>query len=407
MLFHEPEGGPGGILGYPGFSTGIIVMNVEINKFFQKVLTNSLETGQTNYLGAMLDPTFNVYTESGFYTNAPLPRKTAAEVLIGYFEDEELIVRLFNIMLLNEGRRFYNAVFHIWGRDEFLRLLQRYKWIYDPVLVRLTRDPFYEREINFLKELRIIDLRNEIPVKSIIKEIEKASSKMSIKDLEWRIALRLYDLDADSGELIRKILVMLLSRQNLQEFMHEIYVCLKELAINASKANYKILFEKFVARRHGVSPDKDYVRFLKMFKDEIEQNGNRRLLELARQKDQFITLTFQSTIDSIEVWVSNSQNISLIEKQQILKKLMKSDLPYKKEVDEDDEYVEGAGFGLNLILSILRSSSKDPEPLKVIFYPDFIKIGFELLRSDLHEKSRRLAAEAAAEGASMEKEAES
>lgn len=380
-------------------------MNIEINKLFLKVLTNSLETGQTNYLGAMLDPTFNIYTESGFYTNAPLPRKTAAEVLLGYFKEEDQVARLFNIMLLHEGQRFYNAVLNIWGRDEFLRLLKRYKWIYDPALVRLSRDPFYEREINFLKEIRIIDLRQDIPVKDIIKGIEKTSARMSVHDLEWRITLRLYDIDAESGELIRKILLLLLSRQNLQEFMHEIYVCLKELAINASKANYKILFEKFVTRRQGISPDRDYVRFLKLFKDEIEQNGNKRLLELARQKDQYITITFQSTIDSIEVWVSNSQNISLIEKQQILKKISKNEIQYNKEAEPDDEYTEGAGFGLNLILSILRSSSHDPEPLKVIYYPDFIKIGFELLRSDLREKSRKAAAEAAAAAAGGEKPA--
>ncbi len=380
-------------------------MNIEINKLFLKVLTNSLETGQTNYLGAMLDPGFNVYTESGFYTNAPLPRKTAAEVLLGYFKEEDQVARLFNIMLLHEGQRFYNAVLNIWGRDEFLRLLKRYKWIYDPALVRLSRDPFYEREINFLKEIRIIDLRRDIPVKDIIKGIEKTSAKMSVHDLEWRITLRLYDIDAESGELIRKILLLLLSRQNLQEFMHEIYVCLKELAINASKANYKILFEKYVTRRQGISPDRDYVRFLKLFKDEIEQNGNKRLLELARQKDQYITITFQSTIDSIEVWVSNSQNISLIEKQQILKKISKNEIQYNKEAEPDDEYTEGAGFGLNLILSILRSSSHDPEPLKVIYYPDFIKIGFELLRSDLREKSRKAAAEAAAAAADGEKPA--
>ncbi len=32
------------------------VMNIEINHLFLKVLTNSLDTGQTNYLGERLDP---------------------------------------------------------------------------------------------------------------------------------------------------------------------------------------------------------------------------------------------------------------------------------------------------------------------------------------------------------------
>ncbi|TFH40641.1 MAG: hypothetical protein E4G96_07120 [Chrysiogenales bacterium] len=368
-------------------------MNIEINKFFLNILGNSLETGQTNYLGATLDPNFNVYTESGFYENSPLPRKTAAEVLMRYFTKDEEIVDLFTIMLRNEGQRFYNATLNIWGRDEFFQILKRYKWIFDPALMKFSRDPFYEREINFLKKIRVIDFRYEVPIKNIIKGIEKASAKMSVKDLEWRITVRLYDLDTNSGELIRKILVLLLSRQNLQGFMNEIYVCLKELAINASKANYKILFEKHVTRPQGVTPDKDYVHFLRLFKKEIEEYGNSRLFELARQKDQYINITFQSTIDAIEVWVSNNQNISLIEKKQIMEKIKKTGVRYDENQDDDDEYTEGAGFGLNMILSILTSSSKDPEPLKVIFYPDSVKIGFTLLRSELNEKKLKISSE--------------
>ncbi|MBN2161055.1 MAG: hypothetical protein JW807_16835 [Spirochaetes bacterium] len=362
-------------------------MNIEINKFFLKVITNSLETAQMNFLGEKIDSSFNVYSESGFHSNMPLPRRVAAEVLIRYFKDEEDIVRLFTIMLHNEGARFYNATLHIWGRDEFIRLLKRYKWIFDPYLIRFFLDPFYEHEINFLKEVRVIDLRSNNEIKNIIKGIEKISSKMGIKDLEWRITLRLYDLEPDTGELIRKILGLLLARQNLQDFSGELYVCLKELAINASKANYKILFDRHVTRKQGVTPDKDYIHFLRLFKSEIEHNGNKRLFELAKIKDKYITIIFQSTIDTIGVWVTNSDNISLIEKQQILNKIGKSEVQFYKSTSPfDEEYAEGAGFGLTLILSVLRNYSRDEEPLKVVFYPDFIKIGFILHRSELKKK---------------------
>lgn len=367
-------------------------MNIEINKFFLKVITNSLETAQTNFLGEKVDNSFNVYRESGYHSTMPLPRRTAAEVLLRYFKEEEEVVRLFTIMLHNEGSRFYNATLHIWGRDEFIRLLKRYKWIFDPFLIRFFLDPFYESEINFLKEIRVIDLRSSIDVKNITKGIEKISSRMGIKDLEWRITLRLYDLEPEIGELIRKILAMLLTRQNLQEFSGELYVCLKELAINASKANYKILFDRHVTRKQGVTPDKDYMHFLRLFKSEIEHNGNKRLLELARIKDKFITIIFQSTIDSIGVWVTNSDNISVIEKQQIVNKIGKSQVQfYNTSSPFDEEYAEGAGFGLTLILSILRNYSRDEEPLKVVFYPDFIKIGFILQRSELEKKDESAA----------------
>jgi len=373
------------------------MLNIEINHFFLKVLTNSMDTPQTNLLGEQLDRNFNVYKESGFYSKMPLPRKTAADVLLKYFKTDEEIIRLFTIMLRNEGTRFYNSILNIWGKEEFINILKRYKWIFDPDLTRFFLDPFYEHEINFLNDIRIIDLRSEAPIKNIIKGIEKASSKMSVQNLEWRITLRLYDLEPQTGELIRKIIDLLLTRQKLQGFTNELYVCLKELAINASKANYKLLFEKYVARRQGVSPEKDYFHFLRLFKAEIEEHGNKRLFELAKEKDRFINITFQSTRESIAIWVTNNETISVIEKQEILKKIGKGEFKFEVIADDGSDYTEGAGFGLNLVLGILRSYSKDPDPLKIVFYPDFIKIGFALNRSEMSEENQKRAAEKARE----------
>ena len=358
-------------------------MNIEIRKFFKELLVNSLEPPQVNYLGENIDNRFNIYTVSGYSSSTPIPRKTAVDVLMNYFKTDDDIVRLFTFMLQNDGTRFYNAKLNIWGKNDFINILERYKWIYDPNLTLFFLDPFYEHEINFLNKIRIIDFRQEVPVKNIVKQIEKACSKMRIQDLDWRITMRLYDLDSQTGELIRKIIGMLLSCQNMQMATHELYVCLKELAINASKANYKLLFEKFETQRQGITPDKDYAHFLRLFKAEIEEHGNKRLFELARQKDKYINIIFQSTADAISLWVTNNTNISLIEKQQIIKKLKKDENQYSMAVEDEGEYTEGAGFGLTLILSILKKYSNDPEPLKVVFYPDFIKIGFELSRSEV------------------------
>ena len=61
--------------------------------------------------------------------------------------------------------------------------------------------------------------------------------------------------------------------------------------------------------------------------------------------------------------------------------------------DEDgfgeEEYEEGAGLGLTIIMSVLNKYSNDKVPLKVIFYPDFIKIGFSLDRVNLEEEMKK------------------
>ena len=354
-------------------------MSVDIRKQFQKLLANSLNTGQINYLGAQMDRGFDLFHESGFSSRMPIPQQTAADILIRYFNSIEEIVGLFTILLEHEGKRFYNTTLKIVGGDDFINALRHNKWIYDPEIVRFFMDPFYEHAINFLQNLRVIDLRGEVPVKSIIRGITDVSKTMGIQDLEWRITLRLYDLDPQSSELIRKIISLLLVRQKLEKFTSELFVCLKELAINASKANYKVLYGKQFSR---MTPSGNYLDFLNSFKEEIEENGNRRLLELAKQEDRFINITFQSTLEAIEMWVTNSGNISAIEKEQILKKLGEGELK-NRNMTKKGIYDEGAGMGLNLILSVLKKYSRDGSPLKVIFYPGHIKMGFSIERSEL------------------------
>ncbi|OQA62639.1 MAG: hypothetical protein BWY38_03279 [Ignavibacteria bacterium ADurb.Bin266] len=209
---------------------------------------------------------------------------------------------------------------------------------------------------------------------------------MSIKDLEWRIAMRLYDLDPQSAELIRRILDLLLARQNLQLYTGEMFFCLKELAINAGKANYKLLFDKYITSKKGITAERNYSKFLEMFRLEIEENGNTNLLALAKKDDRHFTITFQSSNEAIEIWVTNDQNVTYIEKEQILKKINPERLDNDSFITDDDDNTEGAGLGLSLVINLLKNYSGEEHPLKVVFYPDFIKIGFELKRTDLLSK---------------------
>ncbi|HOO73337.1 MAG TPA: hypothetical protein PK926_16375 [Spirochaetota bacterium] len=361
-------------------------MNIEIRRFFRKIINNSLTSQQVNFLGEQIDPAFNLNRAAGYRPNLPVPRQTAANALLQYFSEDDEIVRLFSIMIQHEGERFYNRELSIWGREDFISLLKKYKWIYDDVLMMFFLDPFYEHDINFLKKIRVIDLRTENNVDEITSKIADVCKKMSIADLEWRVVMRLYDLERNTGELIRKIISMLLSRQNLQALTPELFVCIKELVINASKANYKILFEKYITAPEGLTSESNYHEFLSRFRDEIDENGNRNLFELAKKSDRFISMTFQSTLDSIEMWVTNNQNISSVEKQQILKRLGMNRPQADSFFDIDDDLTEGAGMGINLVLKILTSYSIDPHPLKVVFYPDTVKIGFSLNRAEIQEK---------------------
>jgi len=377
-------------------------VNKRIRKLFNQILVNSLNTQQVNFLGERYNQKFSLYRESGFSQSTPIPRQTAADTLLLRFKEDDDIVNLFSILLQYEGKRFYNRDLAIWGRDDFIRLLIQNKWIFDRDLKQFFLDPFYEREINYLNKIKMIDLRDDINVKEIIKNITEICSGMGIKDLDWRVTIRLFDLERDSAELVRKLIELLLTRQNLQAFAGELFFCFKELGINASKANYKILFQKYMAPELNVSPEKDYNEFLEKFKEEIEENGNSNFFALAKKDNRFYTITFQSSMESLEIWVTNTQNITIIEKEQILKKVAPARLSNDNFFNEEDENTEGAGLGLNLIITILKKYSSDENPLKVIFYPEFIKIGFELNRAELLEELKKQEAAEAAKKAALE-----
>ncbi|MCL1865520.1 MAG: hypothetical protein FWF73_06895 [Spirochaetes bacterium] len=360
-------------------------MFVDMRKTFKEILINSLNTQQMNYLGTLSDSSFDIYSKSGCTPTTPIQEQTAADILLDHFKDDDDIIRLFSIMLRNEGEHFHNNDLTIWGRDDFISFLKRDKWIYDQDLKVFLHDPFAERETNFFKDIQTIDLRYDIDIDKQIDTISTASTEMSTQDAEWSITAKLYDLDAHIEESVKKIIDLLLSQQ-LQPLKRVVFFCLKELAINAGKANYKLLFEKYFASKLGVLPNEDYNTFLELFKEEISKNGNKNLLELAKKDDQYYTITFQSTVDSIKIWVTNTRHITLIEKARILKKISPENF--------DDDYFfyddinkEGAGLGLNLIINILRQYTSDPHPLKGVFYDDFIKMGFELKYPNIKIKS--------------------
>ena len=351
-------------------------MLTEIKKNFIKVLINSLNTQQINYLGTLYDSSFDLYHKSGSAQEAPIEEKAAADILLNHFEDEEDAIRLFSVMLKHEGKHFHNGNLTIQGKDDFISFLKLNKWIYDHDLNVFLTDPFYERETNFFKNIQTIDLRNNVDIDRLINTIISESKAKSAQNNEWRITIKLYDLDSQNEKPIKIIIDLLLSQQNLQSLKREVFFCLKELAMNAAKANYKQLFEKYFAPQQKSFHKESYSKFLEAFKDEIAKNGNKKLLELAKKDDQFYTITFQSTDDSIIIWVTNAKNGSPIERAQILKKM--SHKNFSSAYLSNDDISEGAGLGLSLIINILKQCTTNPNPLKGVFYDDFIKMGFEL-----------------------------
>ena len=204
----------------------------EIKRNFQRLMSNSMTPRQIEHIAQQVDSRFDLYKECGLLKSVPIPRQTAAEAVVNYFKREDDIVNLFTSMLEHENKKLRENILVIQNKQGFINILKKHKWLYDEYLTRFYRDPFFENEIHLLKSLRLIDLRKNVPHKKIISEIDKVSKDLGTKNLNWKVTIRLFELDNSNDKLINKIIALLLGSQNLERYSNDIFFCLNELASN-------------------------------------------------------------------------------------------------------------------------------------------------------------------------------
>ncbi|MBL8019050.1 MAG: hypothetical protein JNM27_05255 [Leptospirales bacterium] len=358
-------------------------MNKDIQKLFKEVVGVSLNSDQVNSIAQQMDRRFDIREASGFGSVIAIPGHAAAEALIHFLKTEERVVEFFERMLDQDGKFVYDSTVKIAYKEEMMRVLDKQRWIFDASTKRFFRDPFHAEQLNFLKSIEMIDLRNATDVGKIAQPIQEEMVRLKIEDLSWQVTLRTYRLTGESAVLLRDLIALLLSKQNLGTFSSEVYTCLNELAINASKATYKFLFEKNIAKPQGIDPQISYHAFMDMFRQELEAHGDENLSRMAREEDKYFDIHLKSTEGSISCWCTNYTTITRQEKLRLMQKLNFTLFGDNLSELLEDPSREGAGLGINLVLTVLGKLSLDKNPLKPVFYPDRTKIGFLLKRADL------------------------
>jgi hypothetical protein len=348
----------------------------DIKKHLHEVISVSLNSDQINQLASAQKSGFDLHKLTGFGKKLAIPSHAAAEALINNYETEEDLVEFFELMLEREGQFVYDSILKIVGKVDFIRLLEKKRWIYDPDLKRFFRDQFFLEKVNLFRSLETINLREDVQVDDIIDKISR-NKELILEDptLEWHITAQMYDLQ-NKSRLLETVLRLLLASRGIEEYTPQFFTAIKELAVNASKALYKVAFEKYETQQYNISARDNYHSFLQLFREEIEERGDSRLREWARKEDLFFEIKFRHTERNISCWISNNTGISRIEKMQLMKKLGYNLRGQELPDTDDDEYREGAGLGIALVIKILHKFINDPQPLKLVFYPSMTKVGF-------------------------------
>lgn len=199
--------------------------------------------------------------------------------------------------------------------------------------------------------------------------LEKAMTLEEAVKYNKKIKIFAYSVSDYVESRMKEVLGLIFNYHNKPEMVPPVYTCLKELLINAVKANFKNIYFEGYSSKNSSEEIIDYEMALKLFKLELSRENAVSLERLAREFDMRAEVIIQSEPNGLTITVSNPVEMTDREKATVQNKLQCASkyndiTEYFAEYDDQvsTEIDEGAGLGLILISMMLRSmggSDKD------------------------------------------------
>jgi len=146
-----------------------------------------------------------------------------------------------------------------------------------------------------------------------------------------------------------------LTDANRPDLRFALYMITKELAVNAVKANLKVIH--FLDHQTSINDVEKYGQILSQFRDLISEDWAARQAEKGKELNLFVEISFNRVDDILNIEVLNSRPITEIELARFENKLRlaMSDTDMSEYAMGGGDSEEGAGMGLLLIVNILKS----------------------------------------------------
>lgn len=112
----------------------------EVRKILKQILINSLNTDQMNHLARDLDPAFSMGVITGFGDKIVIPRQTAAESILRYFNQDQSLLNFIAYMISRDGQGMSGGLIQLRGLPRLLEVLNEEKWLYDSRTASFTKD---------------------------------------------------------------------------------------------------------------------------------------------------------------------------------------------------------------------------------------------------------------------------
>jgi len=196
------------------------------------------------------------------------------------------------------------------------------------------------------------------------------STPVSVADIQRAVqnsvpyVFRIEGSVPESFPLLDSILETYLDELGQQKIQDVLSYCVKELVLNAEKANAKrIYFEE-----HGlqISKKQDYERGMKAFHNELSENLA-HFLQVLRERQMWIDVAFHATGDALTVSVRNDAPLTPMEEARIKERIARARTfhSFSEALETSLDHSEGAGLGIMILLQFLKSIGLGEEAFSV------------------------------------------
>lgn len=208
------------------------------------------------------------------------------------------------------------------------------------------------------------------------KIVEAKEKPKSYYDIEKNIQIAInsgqivrlisYSMSDDVEKKMDAIIQSILAKYNKEDLKSLVYTCIKELAINGTKANLKRLF--FEEKGLDIHNEEDYEKGMKLYKEVMTEENAMKYGRIAREKGLFVKISFFHEPDGLRIEVINNTKMTPQEERRLRDKLAKT-MKYNDLMDfymDNADNTEGAGMGMALIITLLKGSNIDPNLFRII-----------------------------------------
>ena len=183
--------------------------------------------------------------------------------------------------------------------------------------------------------------------------------------LQVPLIMKTFTVPRKFEHYIEQVVTIYMDHIKQGSLCNNVIYCIKELVVNAKKANTKRVY--FIDRGLDLNNNNDYNQGMSTFKDDTLNNLD-YYLDLQRQKGLYVKLLLHLQDNTIIIEVRNNSTITSSELNRIQKRLNQA-----REYRNMEEAIfqlmdesEGAGLGLVILVSMLKGLGLESDAFKIL-----------------------------------------